>query len=63
MAEGTPLREALKKHGFTLDKAQIRALYRNQEFKRLRLEEAGQARAAKKRGPSPLKPNDDRPPH
>jgi len=35
MADGTPLKEALKKHGIALDKAQIRALYRNEEFKRL----------------------------
>jgi hypothetical protein len=35
MADGTPLRDALKRHGITLDKNQIRALYRNSEFKRL----------------------------
>jgi len=35
MADGTPLRDALKRHGITLDKSQIRALYRNEEFKRL----------------------------
>ncbi len=35
MADGTPLREALKKHGITLDKHQIRALYRNEEFRKL----------------------------
>jgi hypothetical protein len=39
MADGTPLREALKRHGITLDKRQIRALYRNEEFKRLYREE------------------------
>jgi len=35
MADGTPLREALKRHGITLDKQQIRALYRNEEFRRM----------------------------
>jgi hypothetical protein len=35
MADGTTLREALQRHGITLDKNQIRALYRNSEFKRL----------------------------
>jgi hypothetical protein len=35
MADGTPLKDALKKHGITLDRHQIRALYRNSEFKRL----------------------------
>jgi hypothetical protein len=35
MADGTPLKEALSKHGINLDKAQIRALYRSSEFKRL----------------------------
>jgi hypothetical protein len=35
MADGTSLREALKRHGITLDKLQIRALYRSSEFKRL----------------------------
>ncbi len=39
MADGTPLRLALKRHGITLDKRQIRALYRNEEFKRLYREE------------------------
>jgi hypothetical protein len=39
MADGTPLREALKRHGITLNKEQIRALYRNEEFKRLYREE------------------------
>jgi hypothetical protein len=39
MADGTPLRKALKQHGITLDKAQIRALYRNKEFKKLYQEE------------------------
>jgi hypothetical protein len=38
MADGTPLREALKRHGITLDKQQIRALYRNVEFQKLYLE-------------------------
>jgi len=35
MADGTPLREALKRHGIALDKQQIRALYRNEEFRRM----------------------------
>jgi len=35
MADGTPLREALQRHGIILDERQIRALYRNNEFKRL----------------------------
>jgi hypothetical protein len=35
MADGTTLREALQRHGIALDKRQIRALYRNSEFKRL----------------------------
>jgi hypothetical protein len=35
MADGTPLKEALKKHGISLDQRQIRALYRNEEFKKL----------------------------
>ncbi len=35
MSDGTPLRDALKKHGITLDKHQIRALYRNEEFRKL----------------------------
>jgi hypothetical protein len=38
MADGTPLREALKRHGINLDKRQIRALYRNVEFQKLYLE-------------------------
>ena len=32
---GTTLREALQRHGITLDKRQIRALYRNEEFRKL----------------------------
>ena len=35
MADGTPLKEALKLHGIALDKHQIRALYRNEEFRRM----------------------------
>lgn len=35
MADGTTLRDALKQHSIALDKGQIRALYRNEEFKRL----------------------------
>ncbi len=35
MVGGTTLREALQRHGITLDKRQIRALYRNKEFRRL----------------------------
>lgn len=35
MADGTPLREALKRHGITLDKHQVRALYRSEEFRRM----------------------------
>ena len=35
MADGTPLREALQRHGISLDDPQVRALYRNKEFKRL----------------------------
>jgi len=35
MADGTPLRVALQSHGITLDKSQIRALYRNREFQRM----------------------------
>ena len=34
MADGTPLKEALKRHGITLDKSQVRAVYRNEEFRR-----------------------------
>jgi hypothetical protein len=34
MADGTPLKEALKRHGITLDDLQIRALYRNKESRR-----------------------------
>ena len=32
MADGTPLRDALRLNGITLDKRQVRALYRNEEF-------------------------------
>jgi len=39
MAKGISLPEALKEHGITLDKDQIRALYRNEEFKKIRREE------------------------
>jgi hypothetical protein len=35
MADGTPLRSALQRRGISLDKSQIRALYRNREFKRM----------------------------
>jgi hypothetical protein len=35
MADGTSLRVALQRIGITLDKSQIRALYRNREFQRL----------------------------
>lgn len=35
MADGNTLRESLRLNGITLDKGQIRALYRNEEFKRL----------------------------
>ena len=35
MADGTPLRDALRLNGITLEKRQIRALYRNEEFKKL----------------------------
>jgi len=35
MADGAPLRDALRFNGITLDKTQIRALYRNEEFKKL----------------------------
>jgi hypothetical protein len=35
MADGTSLADALKRHGITLDKSEIRALYRNAEFRRL----------------------------
>jgi hypothetical protein len=41
MAEGTPLRIALQRHGINLDKSQIRALYRNREFKRMYQERRG----------------------
>jgi hypothetical protein len=39
MADGTPLRDALRLNGITLEKRQIRALYRNEEFRRLYQEE------------------------
>jgi len=39
MADGTPLRDALRLNGITLEKSQIRALYRNSEFRRLWQEE------------------------
>jgi hypothetical protein len=39
MADGASLREALKLNGIALDKTQIRALYRNEEFRRLLQEE------------------------
>jgi len=35
MADGTPLRIALQRNGINLDKSQIRALYRNREFRRM----------------------------
>jgi hypothetical protein len=35
MADGTPLRVALQRIGITVDKSQIRALYRNREFRRM----------------------------
>jgi hypothetical protein len=35
MANGTSLRVALQRHGLTLDKSQIRALYRNRDFRRM----------------------------
>jgi hypothetical protein len=35
MADGTPLKTALKRAGITLDAAQVRALYRNTEFRRM----------------------------
>jgi hypothetical protein len=35
MADGTSLRTALKRIGISLDKSQIRALYRNKEFRRM----------------------------
>ena len=35
MADGTTLREALKHHGIALDEKQVRALYRNSEFRKL----------------------------
>ena len=38
MADGTSLQEALTRHGITLVKSQIRALYRNVEFRRTYLE-------------------------
>ena len=34
MADGTPLRVALRRIGITLDRNQIRAVYRNTEFRR-----------------------------
>jgi hypothetical protein len=48
MADGNTLMEALKKHGITLDKPQIRALYRNEEFKRLVREARDHKRRADK---------------
>jgi hypothetical protein len=41
IAAGMSLKEALKKHGITLDQRQIRAVYRNEEFKKLRREYLG----------------------
>jgi hypothetical protein len=41
MADGTSLRLALQRHGISLDKSQIRALYRNREFKRMYQESRG----------------------
>jgi hypothetical protein len=35
MADGTSLRVALQRLGITLDKSQLRALYRNREFRRM----------------------------
>ena len=35
MADGKSLKEALKQHGITLEQRQIRALYRNEEFRKL----------------------------
>ncbi len=35
MADGTSLRVALQRLGITLDKNQIRALYRSREFQRM----------------------------
>jgi hypothetical protein len=35
LADGTPLRVALQRIGITVDKSQIRALYRNREFRRM----------------------------
>jgi len=35
MADGKSLKDALKQHGLTLDQRQIRALYRNEEFRKL----------------------------
>ncbi len=35
MADGTPLRVALQRLGITLEKSQLRALYRNREFRRM----------------------------
>jgi hypothetical protein len=34
MADGTPLRLALDEHHVTLDRAQIRVVYRNEELRR-----------------------------
>ena len=39
MSDGAPLRGALQHHGITVDKSQIRALYRNKEFRSLYQEE------------------------
>jgi hypothetical protein len=38
MADGTSLPDALKRHGIVQDERQIRALYRNIEFRKLYLE-------------------------
>jgi hypothetical protein len=35
MAHGTPLKAALRRAGIELDAAEIRALYRNTEFRRM----------------------------
>jgi hypothetical protein len=35
MADGTPLRIALQRNRITLNKSQIRALYRNREFRKM----------------------------
>jgi len=35
MADGTSLKAALERNGITLDSAQLRALYRNTEFRRI----------------------------